>query len=111
MKEIKMKQIQSLIPVRKFLSSYLKRNHNASLPTLFKNVREIESISYIGNWPILTEIINICAEKNKFFTKEQIVKVTKISSDPILKSQRTDSKLVAILSNREELISKVSASK
>ena len=106
-----MKQIQSLIPVRKFLNSYLKKNKSARLKTLFKNARKIKSISYIGDWPLLTEIIQICAEKNKFFEKEEITKVMHLSTDSLLNKQRIDSKLVAILSNREDLIAKVSNDK
>lgn len=106
-----MKQIQSLLPARAFVTSYLKRNKNATLTALFKNVRKLESISYIGDWPLLAEIINVCAESNKFFTKEQIVKVTRLSTDSLLKAQRTDSKLIAILSSKDDLKAKVSANK
>lgn len=98
-----MKNIQSLYPVRKFLKSYLKRNKNASLKKLFKLCRELESVSFIGDWPMINEIVYECAKREKFFEKDEVAKVLRLTDDSFLNSQRSDSQLVAILSNKEEL--------
>lgn len=104
-----MKELQTLEPVRKFLESYFKRNSNATLKTLFKQVRLIEKVSFIGDWPIINEIVFECAKRNVFFEASEVCKVMRSSDDEFLKKQRIDSQLVAILSNKEELKARISA--
>jgi hypothetical protein len=107
-----MKYIQTLAPVRKFLESYLKRSPNASLPTLFKQARKLKTVSYIGDWPMINEIVYWCADKkNKYFSTKEVVKVHRMSDDPFLQKSRSNSKLVALLTNKEELRAKISAQK
>ncbi|PIR58590.1 MAG: hypothetical protein COU69_04675 [Candidatus Pacebacteria bacterium CG10_big_fil_rev_8_21_14_0_10_56_10] len=95
--------IQTLSPVRKFLSSYLKKNPNATLPTLFKQTRGLKSVSLMGDWVLITEIITRCAKKKKFFNKRQVLATCKLSTDPVIRKQRSNSKLVAILTKSDEL--------
>ena len=94
---------QTLQPVIRFVKSYLKKNKNASLATLFKNARQLEKVSYFGDWTIIQQIVVECAKKNRFFTPKEITKAYRLSDDPHLKRQRIDSYLVTTLSNEEEL--------
>jgi hypothetical protein len=104
-----MLNIQTLSPVKKFLDSYLKRNPNATLATLFKQVRSLKTVSFVGDWLLISEIVSRCAERKKFFTKKQILATCKLSTDPILQKQRRNSKLVAILTSNDESKANLSA--
>ncbi len=98
-----MKKIQSLEPVRKFLKRYLKKNPNATLHTLYKQVRGLEKVSFIGCWPLINEVVYECAKKNRFFTKKEVVKAFRLTEDSYLKKLRRNSKLVSILTNEDDL--------
>jgi hypothetical protein len=104
-----MKNIQTLKPIATFTEGYIKRNKNATLKTLYKNARDIESVSFIGDWPLIGQIINTCAEKNKFFEKDEVAKFFRSTNDPYLKTLRSDSELVAILTSKDGLIASIQA--
>jgi len=106
-----MKNIQTLTPIRKYVESYLRKNKNASLKTLFKHSRVIEKTSFIGDWPLITEIVYTCAKQNKFFGKNEVAKVFRQTNDSFLKRLRSDSQLVAKLTNKEELTASIQDNK
>ena len=104
-----MKKIQTLEPVRKFLKGYLKRNPNATLRTLYKRVRKIEKVSFIGCWSLINEVVYECAKRDRYFTKKEVVKAFKLTEDSYLKKLRSNSKLVAILTSKDDLRAKFQA--
>lgn len=103
-----MKPIQSLEPLRKFLTSYLKSNPHAKLKTLYKQARTLDSMPYIGDWPLINGIVYECASRDKFFSARELVETYRLTTDPYLRNLRVDSKLVQILTNKDELRADIS---
>lgn len=93
----------------KDLEKYLKKYPRTRLITVFKFMRSRKDLRVYGDWPILSQIAHSAAEVGRSFKPSEIVAVCRESSDPILQQQRRDSKLVSILSSKDELKRRKSA--
>ncbi len=96
-------EIQSLEYARKFIDRFIKRNPNTRLKTIYKKLRTWQSLSYIGCWPLISEIVYRSAKVDKFYTPKEVVQTYKLSEDPYLRRQHSNSKLVMFLTNKDEL--------
>lgn len=103
--------IQSLETSKSHLLPLLKKRPKISFPTIFKHFRQIQSFSLFGDFPLISEIVHQSALLNQFYSKEGIVRAMRCSSDEFLQKQRSDSKLVLILTDIEALKSKISRHK
>lgn len=103
--------IQTLETSRKHLEPLLKERPTISFLTIFKHFRQIKSYSSFGDFPLISEIVHQSAKRNVFFSPNEIVRTMHRSNDPYLRKQRSDSKIVSILTDKELLKSKISAKK
>lgn len=103
--------IQSLETSKKHLLPLLKKRPQISFSTIFKHFRQIQAYSQFGDFPLISEIVHQSALLNHFYSKEEIVRTMRSSDDEFLQKQRSDSKLVLILTDIETLKSKISGHK
>lgn len=94
-------QYQDLTPAKQGIDIYLKSHPRAKLTTLYKHIRAFQSLSMIGDWPLVYEICHRAKKQKIFFTKKDVAKTLRQTEDPFLNKLRVDSELVAYLTNKD----------